>query len=46
MTKRNSIDDILTRDYDMSEVKYYPGSIKGPEPEDDIQSYSKWFAEN
>ena len=25
------------------EIKFYPGSQKGPEPEDDPESYSKWF---
>ena len=26
------------------EIEYYPGSIKGPDPEDDPEAYSKWFA--
>lgn len=30
----------------VEEVKFYPGSIKGPEPEDDPESYSKWFYDN
>jgi len=30
----------------IEEVKVYPGSIKGPEPEDDPTSYSKWFYDN
>lgn len=30
----------------MSEVKIYPGSDKGPNPEDDIENYSRWFIEN
>ena len=25
------------------EIKFYPGSAKGPAPEDDPESYSKWF---
>ena len=29
-----------------SELKEYPGSEKGPLPEDDPEHYSKWFAEN
>lgn len=28
------------------EIKFYPGSIKGPEPEDDPESYGKWYYEN
>lgn len=28
---------------DQSEVKYYPGSIKGPNPEDDPRAYIEWF---
>lgn len=27
-------------------VKIYPGSEKGPLPEDDPESYTKWFARN
>jgi hypothetical protein len=30
----------------LDEIKIYPGSIKGPEPEDDPESYSKWFYDN
>jgi len=30
----------------MNEVKIYPGSIKGPAPEDDPETYSRWFVEN
>jgi hypothetical protein len=30
----------------MSEVKFYPGSDKGPNPEDDVENYSRWFVEN
>jgi hypothetical protein len=44
--KRNQIDDILTKHYDMSEVRIYPGSEKGPNPEDDPENYSRWFIEN
>ena len=28
------------------EIKFYPGSINGPEPEDDPAAYSKWFVDN
>jgi hypothetical protein len=27
-------------------IKYYPGSPKGPNPEDDPQHYSEWFMRN
>jgi len=30
----------------MDEVSFYPGSAKGTEPEDDPESYSKWFIDN
>jgi hypothetical protein len=30
----------------LSEVKIYPGSEKGPHPEDDPDNYSRWFVEN
>ena len=38
--------EMITKDHDLSEVKCYPGSEKGPLPEDDPQSYTKWFVEN
>lgn len=44
--KKNYIDEILTAQYDTSEVKFYPGSDKGPLPEDDPEAYSRWFVEN
>ena len=44
--KRNEIDEIMATNYDMSEVKHYPGSEKGPRPEDDPENYSRWFIEN
>ena len=28
------------------EIKFYPGSDKGPAPEDDPETYSRWFVEN
>jgi hypothetical protein len=31
---------------DFSEIKQYPGSEKGPLPEDDPEHYSRWFIEN
>jgi hypothetical protein len=36
----------LTKKYDLSEVRTYPGSAKGPRPEDDPENYSRWFVEN
>jgi hypothetical protein len=36
----------LAREYDLNEVKLYPGSDKGPNPEDDPDNYSRWFVEN
>jgi hypothetical protein len=30
----------------MDEIKFYPGSDKGPAPEDDPETYSRWFVEN
>lgn len=46
VTKRNEIDDIMAKEFDLSEVKLYPGSEKGPHPEDDPDNYSRWFVEN
>lgn len=46
MFKRNELDEVFATQYDMSEVKFYPGSAKGPNPEDDIETYSRWFVEN
>jgi hypothetical protein len=28
------------------EIHMYPGSLKGPEPEDDPETYSRWFFEH
>lgn len=49
--KRNEIDDLVEgkfdNDLDMSKiVKFYPGSSKGPLPEDDPDHYSEWFVRN
>lgn len=30
----------------IEEVKFYPGSPKGPLPEDDPKFYSKWWVDN
>jgi len=44
--KKNEIDELLVENWDLSEVKLYPGSPKGPNPEDDPTFYSQWFVEN
>ena len=44
--KRNEYDDLIAAPVDLSEVKVYPGSQKGPNPEDDVENYSRWFIEN
>ena len=30
----------------LDQIKFYPGSINGPAPEDDPDSYSRWFVEH
>jgi len=37
---------MMNEKIDLSEIKIYPGSPKGPNPEDDPEFYSKWFVEN
>ena len=44
--ERNEIDEVLNGEPDLNEVKVYPGSHKGPYPEDDPEHYSQWFIEN
>jgi hypothetical protein len=46
MFKKNEIDEIIMKKMDLSEIKIYPGSDKGPLPEDDVEHYSRWFIEN
>jgi hypothetical protein len=29
-----------------NEIKIYPGSARGPAPEDDPETYSRWFVEH
>jgi len=43
MFKRNEFDDMMAKPLDFSDIKIYPGSDKGPLPEDDPEHYSKWF---
>ena len=41
------IEDAIEDKYNIDEiVKIYPGSPKGPLPEDDPEFYSKWFMRN
>lgn len=44
--KPTEIDKIFKEDFDISQVKLYPGSEKGSHPADDPDAYSKWFSEN
>ena len=46
MFNKSALDHAINFKPDMSEVKEYPGSLAGPNPEDDPQHYSKWFVEN
>lgn len=46
MFKRNEYDEMMEHQFDLEEVKIYPGSEKGPMPEDDPENYSRWFVEN
>lgn len=46
MLEKNYVDEILNAEYDIDEVKLYPGSDKGPLPTDDPETYSRWFADN
>ena len=40
------LDKALNVKIPAEEIKFYPGSIKGPEPEDDPEEWSKWYYEN
>lgn len=42
----NEFDDAVIDPIPEEEIKMYPGSILGPEPEDDIDSWSKWYYEH
>ena len=48
MFKKNEMDEAfeIAKNFDMSELKMYPGSDKGPQPEDDPDNYTKWFVQN
>jgi len=42
----SDIDWALNTRIPEEEIKFYPGSIKGPMPEDDPEAYGKWYYEN
>ena len=42
----HEINHAMNRVIPEEEIKYYPGSIKGPEPEDDPEFFAKWYVEN
>ena len=44
--ERNELDEAWDRVVPKEEIMYYPGSAKGPEPEDDPEFYAKWLVEH
>lgn len=44
--EKNEYDDAFNYQVDEKEIKYYPGSVKGPLPEDDPDYYAQWFIDN
>ena len=44
--ERTGKDDFLDQELDPTEIKFYPGSPRGPHPNDDPEFYKKWFIEN
>jgi hypothetical protein len=44
LTNDTFVDKGLAQVIPQDEIEYYPGSVKGPDPEDDPEAYSKWFA--
>ena len=42
----NEIDEAMSRHIPEEEIKFYPGSDKGPLPEDDPDSYAKWLVDH
>ena len=46
LLKRNEYDDLISKPCDISDIKPYPGSVKGPLPEDDPEHFSKWYIQN
>lgn len=43
--EEDELDDLKSIDIDKI-IKFYPGSAKGPKPEDDPDTYSEWFMRN
>ena len=43
---KSDIDEALAVVIPEEEIKYYPGSIKGPEPEDDPETWAQWYYEH
>ena len=43
---KGEIDEALAIDIPEDEIMYYPGSIKGPDPEDDPESWAQWYYEH
>jgi hypothetical protein len=46
LTNDSKIDKEFALDIPEDQIKIYPGSPKGMEPEDDPEFYAKWFFEN
>jgi len=44
--KEDEVAEAWASKLDPSEIKIYPGSPKGPNPEDDPFTYSQWFYDN
>jgi len=45
--EENEVDEALnSNEVTEADIKYYPGSDKGPLPEDDPEFYSNWFVKN
>ena len=45
-SRDNELTKSLTFTIPDDEIKFYPGSVNGPEPEDDPEAYGKWYYEN
>ena len=43
LSKNTFVEEAMAQQIPEDEIEYYPGSIKGPEPEDDPEAYAKWF---
>lgn len=43
MGKDEDMEWAVTATIPEEEIKFYPGSVKGPNPEDDPESWSEWF---